>query len=51
VDASYKTTRAAKRGPAICRLCESDLTAVRLGKIEYLFKIVGNTTFKVYEDV
>jgi len=51
VNASYKTTRAAKRGPGICRLLESDLTTVRVGKVEYWFKIVGDTTFKIYEDM
>jgi len=51
VNASYKTTPAAKRGSAICQLCESDLTAMEVGKIEYRFKIVGDTTFKVYENV
>ncbi|MBW2366356.1 MAG: hypothetical protein JRH15_00570 [Deltaproteobacteria bacterium] len=51
VNASYKTSRAAKRGSAICRLLESDLTAVSVGNVEYRFRIVGDTTFKVYEDV
>ncbi|MFZ3047016.1 MAG: hypothetical protein WA151_13980 [Desulfatirhabdiaceae bacterium] len=50
VSAVYPVARAAKRGPAVCQMLESDLTPVIVGGVEYRFRLVGDTTFKVYED-
>lgn len=47
---TYKGTRAEKRGPAIVSFLESDLTTASVGDVEYKFHIVGDTTFKAYED-
>lgn len=48
--AVYTVVRAAKLGPAVCRILESDLIPVSVGPTEYHFKLIGDTEFKVYED-